>query len=248
MADNYSTDLEYQEIRRRIERRLSRGRALLAHVIVYLLAVLVIVWNGLYQIPDYTTYPWAVNLPLTGAFALWSVLLAGHGFFTFRRSAAGGKLEPAIEAELRERLEEDDTTLMRDRRGALPLHHLLHGDLRRRAILIYTLLPYLVLNAGIWLSWVYDRATKTDSQFSVYPWFGPFQLPIIILPLLALCAILQQRHQRYVRRMLASWDLAAPKQKRRLPDYEEGYPPPLAEDGELVAWPEDNQAAELRNK
>ncbi len=241
MADEYSIYVEYKEIRRRVERRLKQGTGLLAHVALYLLAVVVVVLSRTYLNYSYFSvdngvrqfYEVYVNPGVGVPFILWSLILLFHARQVYRKSGADAdSREQAVEAELRDRLAADDTTLLADRRQSFRVHSLLVEDILARSGRINSLMLVAVVNAVAWLAWALAGANTP------YAWLGAVLIaPVILLPLLALNNHARRRQEKKVMHTLENWQ-APPyiKPKRQAPDYTEADPLHLAEADEMVEW------------
>lgn len=241
MADEYSAYLDYKEIRRRVERRLKQGTGLLAHVILYLLAVVVVVLSGTYLNYSYFSvdngvrqfYEVYVNPGIGIPFVLWSLVLLFHALRVYRKSGADGDTrEQAVETELRARLAADDTTLLADRRQSFRVHSLMVEDILARSGRINSLMLVAVVNAVVWLAWALAGARTP------YAWLGAVLIaPVVLLPLLALNSHARRRQEKKVMYTLENWQVPPHiRPKRQSPDYAETDPPHLADDGELVEW------------
>jgi hypothetical protein len=247
MDGDYSTYLDYKEIRRRVERRLKQGGGLLAHMLLYLLAVPAVVLSNAYL--SYTYFSFgsarfyevyvspAVGIP----FAIWGLVLLAHAFRVYRRSGAFGEArEQAVEAELRARLAADDTTLLADSRRAFRVHSLLVEDIQSRSGMVNSLLLVSAVNALVWVMWALAGANTPSA------WLGAVLVgPVVLLPLLVLNGSARRRQEKKLIRALADWTVPPPyiKRKRQTPDYAGAYAGRLSddgEDGELVDW-EDNE-------
>ncbi|MBC6935394.1 MAG: hypothetical protein DWB42_06105 [Chloroflexi bacterium] len=242
MDGDYSIYLDYKEIRRRVERRLKQGGGLLAHVLLYLLAVPTVVLSEAYLSYTYFSFGGArfyevyVNPSIGIPFVIWSLVLLTHAFRVYRRSGASGEArEQAVEAELRERLVADDTALLADSRRAFRVHSLLVEDIQSRSGMVNSLLLVSAINALVWVMWALAGANTP------YAWLGAVLAgPVVLLPLLALNRHARRRQEKMLIRTLADWNVPPYiKRKRQMRQYAEAYAGRLTddeEDGELVDW------------
>lgn len=236
MADDYSTYLDYREIRRRVERRFKNGYFLAGHLALFLLFVLYCTMIGYFYIspPYYFDRPYFID-PDAGVFVtIWSVVLFFHSLRAYRRSGASGeRREDTIEGELRERLAQDDTLLLSDRHQAFRIHALLAEDIQQRARDFTTILLFSGINAVVWVLWALAGATTPVA------WTITSLLTLLmLLPLLIISRSRRRRHEQKLIETITSWNVQpqVAKHKRQTPDYEDDYSVRLAEDGELVEW------------
>jgi hypothetical protein len=112
MWNSYFGYLDYLELRRRVERRLSGSLWLFAHIVVFAFLPLVC----------FALWPYGWWYPVRGSTLVhdwiaygmigWSIVLLLHGLWTYFRSGAwGGRRSQVIETEMRERVRNDDTYL-----------------------------------------------------------------------------------------------------------------------------------------
>lgn len=240
MADDYSAYLDYREIRRRVERRFKNGYFLAGHLALFLLFVLYCTMIGYFYIspPYYLDRPYFIDPNAGGFVTVWSVLLFFHSLHAYRRSGASGeRREETIEGELRERLAQDDTLLLSDRRQAFRIHALLAEDIQRRARDFTTLLIFAGFNVVVWVLWALAGA------ISPVAWSVTSLLTLLVLlPVLLINRANRRRHEQKLMDTITNWNIQpqVAKRKRQTPDYAEEYPSRLSDDGELAEW-EDNQ-------
>lgn len=245
MDDDFSAYLDYKEIRRRVERRFKNGWFLAGHLALFLLFVLycTVIGHFFMSPPYYFYHPYFIDPAAGGFAAVWSVVLLFHSLRSFRRSGAAGEArEEAIERELRERLAQDDTLLLSDRRQAFRIHALMAEDIHRRSGAFITVLLFTGINAVIWVLWALTGA------FSPVAWTVTSLLTFVLLPLLVLNSSARRRQDKKMRHTLANWNVQAQyaKRKRQTPD-DDAYPTRLTEDGELVEW-DDKQFSQNTRK
>jgi hypothetical protein len=224
--------LDYVEIRRRIEQRLPQMPAVWAHLALFLGAVIVLVTvtspHGGYYYYERVGY---FIQPGNGfAMAGWSVLLLIHGLWAYKRSGAASIREQAVERELRERLEHDDTGLLADHRRNFRIRGLLDEDVRQRAGLYVGMLAFLLINAVTWLIWGANGARDS------YTWQMTIPTAIAILaPAFALNAWRRARRDRKLQALMSEQHTQVAKSKRKLSfDEMAERAVRLSDDGELV--------------
>src|SRR5262245_44475618 len=88
MWNDYFSYLDYVELRRRVERHLTKAHLLALHISVFIVAVMyVLLMND--RIFSPLEYPDYFTSPSLGSFmTAWSLVLLTHGLLTYRRSAA----------------------------------------------------------------------------------------------------------------------------------------------------------------
>lgn len=181
MANGYLNFLDYLELRRRVEKRLSRPLPLLAHTLVFGVSALLIGLLGFYSFRNPNVLDYYFILPGLGQFvAVWSGGLFLHGLWAFVRSGAlGGARGKAIEAEMRARLEQGDSYLSDNPKDLFRLHGLLEDDVRKRSGIFWLMLTAIFINALIWIPWaIYE-------PYSSFGWLIGLFLGMGYLPALA---------------------------------------------------------------
>jgi hypothetical protein len=166
MSNGYLNFLDYLELRRRVEKRLSRPLPLLTHTLVFGVSALLIGLLGFYYFKppfDFYDLNYYFISPGFGQFvALWSGGLFLHGLWAFLRSGAlGGARSRVIEAEMRARLEQDDSYLSDNPKDLFRLHGLLEDDVRKRSGIFWLMLTVVFINAFAWIPWAIT--TPSDS-------------------------------------------------------------------------------------
>jgi hypothetical protein len=209
-------------MRRRIERRLSRSGWLFAHIVLF--SFLPLIFYG--ASPWGWWYPgWAPGPLVHGWIALtmagWSVLLLLHGLWTFFHSGTwGNRRSTVIEAEMRERVGNQDSYLVEDARDLFRLHGLLEEDLRRRAGPTTLLALFTIANAFLWIS-------TQGGLYNSSVWWLPAFVTLLLLPFVVFNLLSNRRHERALRDLMAS-DAPLPDVKlKRDANY-------LSNDGELL--------------
>jgi hypothetical protein len=231
---------DYVEIRRRIERRLSSGTALVLHLGVYL-AVMVGLIGVFGRVYGSATVTW-VNLFMAG----WSGVLLLHGLWTARQSAlSNSQRHSAVHAEITERLDASDTELLADVRGVFRVQSLIEEDVRMRAGWNVSLLGYiLVMNAA----WGVNMLTRQIADATIWH-------ILILMSFFALPVIYSfNKGRRYLRnRKLERVFATHPRQHQAVAKEKRSFEADLnayarlSDDGELVDAPPD-WAAYQRNR
>jgi hypothetical protein len=223
--------LDYVEIRRRIERHLPGMFWVFVHLALFLAAVLALlgIEHPMYYYNGYTSS--FIRPDLGFAMTFWSVLLLIHSLWTFRRSGATGKVrERAIERELQERLEQDDTQLLNDQRRVFRIRGLLDEDIRQRSGHFVGLLGFLILNAATWFVWAANGGRDS------YTWQMTIPTAIAVLaPALALNLFRRRRRDQKLQALMSDHLVQVAKGKRKLSfDDLAERTVRLSDDGELV--------------
>ncbi|MFN8373834.1 MAG: hypothetical protein U0694_13280 [Anaerolineae bacterium] len=239
MWNSYWTFLDYLELRRRVEKRLARGTWLLAHSVLF---VFIAIGAVLYAYST-RTYDIIVSrdfvYPVIGyCMALWSIVLAAHGLYSYNQSgAATEKRSQAIETEMREQVYNEDAYIGSDTRDLYRLHGLLDSDIRKRANTMPLLLIFTLVNVLVWGAWAFTGA------HSAFAWETTWQMVLFIfLPLLGWSAFQRQRHEIWVRKQIEgpeSETESADKKK-----HDEALTPTLlhlSDDGEVTTMPDDQK-------
>ena len=175
MANGYLTFLDYLELRRRVEKRLTSGNWFLLHTLVFGFGATFIGSMG--YSPIYDEFHNYFIRPEYGHWvALWSGILFLHGLWTYWQSGArGGRRDQVIESEMRERVQNDDMYLSDHPKDLFRLHGLLNEDIRKRASAIPLLFTFIILNALIWIPWAMSPDVITSFAWAV--------APLLIVPL-----------------------------------------------------------------
>jgi hypothetical protein len=242
MWDKQPLFLDYLQIRQRIESRLAASQAILAHIGLYLIAVLAFLIASIYP-PNYPYVPrsYFIEPGVSYLMTAWSILLLGHGVWAYRKSGASGNIRAqAIENEINQRLEHGDTELLSNPRHAFRLQALLNEDIRLRAGLFAPIMTFLMLNAVTWAAWA------VQGEFTSYTWqmTVPTAL-VVLLPPLAVNAWRRGRRNRRIMRLLTDEYAASMKPKRTVEvAYDAAYR--LSDDGELVEISEDDAPLVMR--
>lgn len=208
MWNSYFSYLDYLELRRRVERRLSGSLWLFIHIAAFAFLPLVCfgLWPYGWWYPGYTLVHGWIAAAMVG----WSVVLLLHGLWIFFRSGAwGARRSQVIETEMRERLRSDDTYLTQDSRDLFRLHGLLEEDVQRRTGTTTTLLSlFTVVNV---VSWIAARGGLYDALI----WWLPAAVFLLLLPILIVSRWQLRRHEGRLRELLASGEaVPAVKPKR----------------------------------
>jgi hypothetical protein len=220
---------EYAEIRRRIERRLPSNVDVIIHAAVYFMAVLA---GALADIG------WAGGGVLSLMMGAWCALLLLHSFWAYRRGAGSTQSRAyAIQAELSERYEADDTALLETPRQAFRLQSLLDEDVRMRAGWIFGLNVFLLGNGFFWLT-LFMGGWQGGRVWGTVPFLAAIWFPGVY----AVNYLRRMRRDGNIRRMVAARPVVVPsvtsKQKRSYQDEVARYTR-LTDDGELVEVPEE---------
>ncbi len=243
MWNSYWTFLDYLELRRRVERRVGGGLWLFLHIGAFIAVVVTLLApRPFYWINSYFIEPGAGQI-----MAIWSLILAIHGVWTFARSgAAAGARSRAIETEMRERLRNDDTYLSDNPKDLFRLHGLLEDDLRRRSSPTWVLTMYSIANALMWIPW----AVFNDARDS-FPWqMTPMTAVFLLLPMLAFSVFSRSRREGRLRQQMENLSdntqprEETPKQKR----FAENVHMRLTDDGELVTIEDEMDAPKSKRR
>lgn len=232
MWNDYLTYLDYLELRRRVEKRLARPKALLFHVLIF---ILIVGGTTLYL---HRSVSWNYYFYEPGAaqiFTLWSGVLFLHGLFTFLRSGVfSGRREAIIEREMRKRLQDDVHFLSDNPQDLFRLHGLLYEDVGRRAKPFWLLSLFSTLNGIGWWVWYYMSSQRSSVMGDAVLLAAP-----ILLVLLAIVAARQARYTHEMQKQMRenAQNTVSPKQLRREPAYR------LEEDGELITIDEYREKA-----
>src|SRR5262245_43365277 len=89
MWDKHPLFLDYLQIRKRAESRLASSQPVLAHIGLFLIAVLALLITTMYP----SNYPYVprshfINASASYLMTVWSIILLGHGVWAYRRSGA----------------------------------------------------------------------------------------------------------------------------------------------------------------
>lgn len=232
---------DYVEIRRRVERRLASGIGVVAHTGIFVLAA----FMGVLALGR---YPYSVDSAMFPSFImmLWAGLLVLHGLWTYRRAGTGfGRRSAAIESELSERYDADDTELLASSRHLFRVQSLMDEDVRMRAGWIVGVNMFLIGNLVFWLGLTFGEAGRW-SAWPVVPMLASMWFPSIY----AINQVRRRMRDGKMRRILAVRPVAAEravKQKRSFDGELERYAR-LSDDGELVDLPEDWAAYDAQRK
>lgn len=201
MWNSYFSYLDYLELRRRVERRLSGSLWLFIHVMLFAFTPLVAVavtpyWRSWWWGDGFNlVLPW-IAYGMMG----WSVALLLHGLWTYFRSGAwGSRRSQLIETEMRQRVQHEDSYLVQDDRDLFRLHGLLEEDVRKRgSAAVIPLAVFTVVNAVNWLMSGGGLSTS-------YPWqITPAIVLLILLPVLGFRLWGENRRQHKLMQMMAS--------------------------------------------
>jgi hypothetical protein len=237
MWGNYGSFLDYLELRRRVERRLSRSSWVFLFAHIVLLSFLPLIFYGAspwarwwYPGPGWAPGPlvhgWIAHVMIG-----WSVLLLLHGLWTFFRSGTwGNRRNNVIEAEMRERLRNQDSYLVEDARDLFRLHGLLEDDVRRRAGPAALLTLFTIANAYLWIS-------TQGGLYDALTWWLPAFMTLILLPFVGFNLWNRRRHERTLRDLMAS-DAPLPDVKHKRDIH---Y---LSDDGEMLEIIDDEETYE----
>ncbi len=161
MSD-YSRFLELRAIRQRLAARFSRPAWLILHsgiFVVLMTAVWVYMNMGVYQLSlfrDHYVFPTWIGFG-------WSLLLAGHALWTYRRSAANAaRREQAVEAEVRVFSE-----AYGDGPDLIDLHQELESELESQGHQITALAVFALFNAVSWFGTVINMGTSFAFQMTL---------------------------------------------------------------------------------
>lgn len=231
---------DYVEIRRRIERRLASGVGLVVHLALFLLACVIgaALHPPYYYFFNYGVFSYSGTWHVAALLMLaWSLVLAFHGLQTYRRAGTASKRRfEAVEDELTERYEADDTELLASPRQAFRVQALLNEDIRLRAGWIVSLDVLLAGNVLLWLAHAADQG-RDPAHWKATLLFAVLALPVIF----AVNRVRRMRRDARLRRILRARradEATSAKRKRSFDDELERYAR-LADDGELTDLPDD---------
>ncbi len=181
MANGYLTFLDYFELRRRIEKRLTSGRHILLHIIIFAVGTGMIgsaAWSPIYD-PQRGYF---INPTIGHWISLWSGILLAHGVWSYWHSGArSGQRETIIESEMRQVVQTDDLYLSQHPKALFRLHRLLSENISKRYSLISILLIVVTLNALIWIPWtLLGQATTSFAWHTSLALVVPFILLVAI--------------------------------------------------------------------
>jgi hypothetical protein len=178
-------------------------------------------------------YPYVVDPVIGGIMFVWAIALMLYGLLTYFRSGAWeSTLSHAVETEMRERLENNDSYLVQDAHDLFRLHGLLEEDVRRRArATIRPLAFFAVINGLLWM--VERGGTYSMTPRTVTPF-----LALLLLIMLAFNFWQVRRHERKLRDLQATADPSSMKPKRDVLH--------LSDDGEMLEIIEDDDYGKLK--
>jgi hypothetical protein len=196
MQQSYYGFLDLRAAQRRLAAKFARPRALLAHVIAFVV-VMSAIWaygvsENLWFHPDNFILPMLIG-------AVWSGVLALHGLIHLRRSAVSGeRREMAVEAEMTRLIENNDNLSDDD---LFATHRRLEAELEHQGRWSLALFTFALINA---LSWVVSFVVGPSSwPFQTTPFFAG----IVVVGMMV---YLQWRQQRLSGRSgwFTRWPLA----------------------------------------
>lgn len=196
---NYFIFLDYLELRRRVEKRLSKVNWVLLHSIVFVLATgvfLSVATSGVAFPPrDYFVRP-----EYGQAMTAWSIILLGHVLWAFSRSGASdARRNDMIEREMRERIQNDDTYLSDNPKDLFRIHGLMEEDIQKRSSAFYTLRLFSILNVIFWLGSLYSDQLRSSAPWQLVPMMG-----VAFIPILLFNGWRRSRYEGKVRKLLGS--------------------------------------------
>jgi hypothetical protein len=226
MWNKHWTFSDYLELRRRVEESLARGQWLFLNAAVFIIVALA-------MIGTLTPAHYYIEPTIGYGMALWSLLLAAHGIWTYTRSSAvARRRSQAIDNEIHERVENDDTYLSDNPKDLFRLHRLLEEDIRKRSWVISLGTGYTFLNALIWIPWAVMGA---DSLFA---WMlTPFLALMVVLPLLGIAQLARVWHEHGLRHQMEGFSEGIRSQEESPKPKRDSIQSALrlTADGELVA-------------
>jgi hypothetical protein len=236
---------DFQEIRRRIEKRLRSVQAVLIHAALFLVGSIAVLsnsspglqWNFFegyrYGLRDFVSVGWIT---------LWSVVLMAHGIWAVLRSGLSKKVRMRIiDEELRERLDQEDTHLLENPRRIFHIKGFLDEDIRQRAGVFVPLLAVLLYALVFWIRLTFVDGVSmwwsSSQQIAAPPLAQQVAIrvaPVLIVPV-ALVVNLWRRRLRdnKIMRLIAAWSTESDTSKTKHDS--KGKVMRLSDDGELVA-------------
>jgi hypothetical protein len=232
MWNNYWTFLDYLELRRRVEQHLARGHWLFLHLVIFLIANIVptITHPRAAYYYDGAVY---VNSVIGYLMLFWSLLLVGHALWTFSRSAAwASSRSQAIETELSEQMQSENTYLSDNPKGLFRIHDMLENDLRHRSSAVWWMTVYSGVNVFVWTASVFSAPEGS------FAWHMMTIIALaILLPVLALTVLRNELHEQKLRKEMEGFvdRSRISRKQKRVPDAEmQARYLRLADDGELM--------------
>ncbi len=242
MWDKHPLFLDYLQIRHRVESRLASSQAILAHIGLFLIAVLALLITTLYPI-NYPYVPRSHFIDVGASYLMtaWSIILLGHGVLAYRKSGASANTRAqVVENEINQRLENGDTELLDNPRQAFRLQALLNEDIRLRAGLFVPIMLFLMLNAVTWAAWAVQGASTS------YTWQMTVPTALVLLPPpLAMNAWRRARRNRRIMRLLTD-EYTVPLKPKRTAEAADDAVYRLSDDGELVQIIEEEEPLVMR--
>jgi hypothetical protein len=163
MQDDYLSFLEFRAAQRRLAARFSQPHALMLHTLIFVTTltamwVFGLVWRlWLYR----GNFDWPTLLG-----AGWSVLLAAHALFHYRRSSAmGDRRELAVEDEMRQLIEKSEDQI--DHESLFAMHRSLAAGLERQGRWALALLAFGLVNAASWVVSAINMGTSWPFQTTI---------------------------------------------------------------------------------
>ncbi|MCC7446535.1 MAG: hypothetical protein IT324_03915 [Anaerolineae bacterium] len=162
MQTNYSTFLNYRVAQRRLAAKFARPRWLILHTLTFVVTLLAVWAYGtgyrLWFYRDNFILPTLVGL-------VWSVLLAAHALFHYRRSAArAGQREHAVEEAMQAFIDQNGDSL--DQPALFAMHQQLERDLESQGRWSTALAVFSLVNPVSWLVTALNMGTSWAFQMT----------------------------------------------------------------------------------
>jgi hypothetical protein len=233
MSNSYWTFLDYLELRRRVERRIWRGKWLLGNIVAFVLAAAVFSATS-----NAYAYGYAVEPSTSYFMTFWSIGLALHGILTFFKSGAWiWRRNQAVEDEMRARLQNDESYMSDNPNHLFNLHKLLENNIGARSESVVMTTVFTIVNAIMWVSWT-TLSTMSGSQ----PWqlTGIFAM-LILLPVLIASLIHGVKYEQALRKKIETLEETAPQQESasKQKRFAQQAHMRLSDDGELITIDDD---------
>lgn len=163
MANQYLDYLDQRAAQRRLAAKFAQPKLLLLHTVAFVGAVTALfgVITPLLRWVPLGTF----NAPAFGFF-LWTLVLAGHALWHYRRSSAiSEKRELVVEEAMRGLIAKSDQPL--DDEALFAMHDRLNGSLERQGWLAQGLTTFALVNAVSWLGVALNLGTSWGFQLTL---------------------------------------------------------------------------------
>lgn len=165
MPDNYLNFLDQRAAERRLAAKFSHPRLLMLHTVAFV-GTVTLLWLPFLAVMRIAPLPGVVFQNSSLVFWVWSMLLATHALFHYRRSSARiEKRELVVESEMRQLIESgaeplNDETLF-------TLHQRLSHDLEHKGWLSQALTVFALVNGASWFGAAISTGTTWGFQVTL---------------------------------------------------------------------------------